>query len=220
VSVSGGLLRLVAQYDNDRAPASGGYVQANYVSGIVTSPTGMAGYQGFTWVPGDGSTWAFEIVCQWPSNTGELFNAWWSSTQSGWTDERDFFEGNSVQNRIDSDWIYDTSPVAQNYYATVLGFDPSAGMHRYTYEVHSDQSWSTYVDGTLQTWVGSNGLAPVASSADAPMMLLINYALSATTFTSGTRTFLVDSVAVYQDEAHAGKSIAGGGIAAGTTVAP
>lgn len=220
VNVSGGTLQLTAVYSEDRAPASGGYVQRNYVSGIVTSPTNVSGYTGFTWTPGDGSTWAFEIVCQWPVNTGELFDAWWSSTQSGWTDERDFFEGKTTHASIDSDWIYVTSPVTQSYYATTLGFDPSAAMHRYTYEVHSDQSWSTYIDGALQTWVGSNGIAPVESSDDVPMMLIINYALADTTFTTGERTFLVDSVAVYQDQAHAQQSTQGGGIAPGTRVGP
>ncbi len=212
VSVSGGLLSLTAVYQ----VTAGG----SYVSGIVTSPTGRAGYQGFTWTPGDGSTWAFEIVCQWPVNTGELFNAWWSSTESGWSDERDFFEGHTTQAGIDTDWIYVTSPVTQDYYETTLGFDPSAAMHRYTYAVNSDQSWSFYIDGALQTWVGKNGVSPIESSVDAPMELIINYALSAVTFTSGSRTFLVDSVAVYQDEAHAGQSTAGGGIAPGTVIGP
>jgi Concanavalin A-like lectin/glucanases superfamily len=218
VSVSGGVLRLTAVYDYDRAPASNGNTQANYVSGMVTSPVGSSGYQGFTWTPGDGSTWAFEIVCQWPVNTGELFNAWWSSTQAGWSDERDFFEGHTSQAGIDTDWIYDTSPVTQDYYETTLAFDPSAAMHRYTYVVYGDQSWSTFIDGALQTWVGNSGVSPVESSDDAPMELIVNYALSATTFTSGSRTFVVDSVAVYQDGDHAGQSIAGGGIAPGTVL--
>jgi hypothetical protein len=212
VSVSGGLLLLTAVYQ----VTPGG----DYVSGIVTSPTGNAGYQGFTWTPGDGSTWAFEIVCQWPVNTGELFNAWWSSTESGWTDERDFFEGHTTQGGIDTDWIYSTSPVAQDYYETTLGFDPSAAMHRYTYVVYGDQTWSFFIDGALQTWVGSIGVSPVESSVDAPMELIVNYALSAVTFTSGTRTFTIDSVAVYQDGAHAGQSTAGGGIAPGTVIGP
>jgi hypothetical protein len=207
VSTSGGLLRLTAVYSTD-----------HYVSGMVTSPVGIAGYEGFTWTPGDGATWAFEIVCQWPVDTGELFNAWWSSTQTGWSDERDFFEGHTTTGGIDTDWIYGTSPVTQDYYETTLGFDPSAAMHRYTYVVNADQSWSTYIDGTLQTWVGNDGVSPVESSDDAPMELIVNYALSATTFMTGTRTFLVDSVAVYQDEGHAGQSIAGGGVAPGTVV--
>jgi hypothetical protein len=211
VSVSGGLLSLTATYQ----VTQGG----NYVSGIVTTPVGNPGYQGFTWTPGDGSTWAFEIVCKWPVDTGELFNAWWSSTQSGWSDERDFFEGHHSAG-IDTDWIFSTAPVNQEYYSTTLGFDPSAAMHRYTYVVFSDQSWSTYIDGTLQTWAGNNGISPPESSNDVPMELIINYALDATTFTSGSRTFFVDSVAVYQDGAHAGQSMAGGGIAPGTVVGP
>ena len=226
VSVSGGNLILSASYQNNVAPATGNgsgsdnnnRVQRNYVAGIVTSPTNMSGYKGFNWTPGGGSTWAFEIKCQFPQNTGELFNAWWTSSQGTWQNERDFFEGHTAQSDIDTDWIYNTSPFASNYYEHVLNFDPSAATHTYTYVVNPDQSWSLYIDGFLQTWVGSNGVGPVQSGVNTPMELLMNYALSRTTFTSGTRQFIVNSVAVYQDAPHAGQFTSGGGTAPGTIV--
>jgi hypothetical protein len=244
VSVAGGDLVLTAKYQYDVAKAGvycGGSgttadVQRNYVSGIVTTPTDQPGYKGFTWTPGNGSTLAFEIVSQWPLSTGNLWDAFWTSSPAGWTDERDFFEGYSSSNKcgnIDSDWIYQTpdtplpgAPTGtmkklQDFYCNSLGFDPSAQMHRYTYLIYPNQSWSLYIDGVLQTWVGTNGIAPVENNkVDAPMELLINYALNsnATTFSSGTNQFLIKSVAVYQDTANAGQGITGGGIAPGTSV--
>jgi hypothetical protein len=37
-------------------------------------------------------------------------------------------------------------------------------------------------------------------------------------FSSGTRTFAARSIAVYEDGAHAGLNVSGGGVAPGTTV--
>lgn len=225
VSVSNGNLVLTAKYQNDVLPASSdGHVQRNYVSGIVSSTNGQtsAGYKGFDWTPDNGSTWAFEVDAQWPVDTGELWNAWWTSSDnaSGWINERDFFEGHHSSG-IDSDWIYQTGtpyPFAQDYYNTTLSFNPATSMHRYTYVIYPNQSWSLYIDGALQTWVGNNGIAPVETGQNVPMMLILNYALDATTFTSGTRSFLINSVAVYQDNDHAGLGTTGGGIAPGTVI--
>jgi hypothetical protein len=222
VSVNSGNLVLTATYDNDVAAATSSYVQRNYVAGMVTSPVGISGYKGFNWTPGTGSTLAFEIDCQFPQDTGELFNAWWTSSQTNWYDEHDFFEGHNSQSVIDSDWIYQTSEdsggFAQDFYQATLGFDPAAAMHRYTYVIYANQSWSLYIDGQLQTWVGTNGVAPARSSNDNPMMLIANYALNANTFTSGTRQFLINSIAVYQDGDHISSGITGGGVAPGTVV--
>ncbi len=238
VSISNGKLVLSANYQNNVAPATGdgsgssqsNQVQRNYVSGIVTSTTTRTGYKGFTWTPGNGSTWAFEMVSQWPIDPdGNLWNAWWTSTQGGWLNERDFFEGLNTSGKLDSDWIYQTtctlSPNCtgtklQDFYTNLLttGFDQSAAFHRYTYVINPDQSWSFYIDGTIQKWVGVNGVAPVRSGSNSPMLLILNYAFNKTTFNTGIRHFDIDSVAVYQDSAHAGQSINGGGIAPGTYI--
>jgi hypothetical protein len=221
VKVDDGELVLSARYQPDVAPAAGRWVRRNYVAGIVTSPTGRPGYRGFNWTPGDGSTWAFEIVCRFPPAVAGRFVAFWSSSQGTWVDERDFIELKA--SILDTDWIYRTPGNGghlSNYYATRPTFDPAAGMHRYTYVIHPDQSWSLYVDGVLQTWVGDRGVAPPQSSTDTPMDVIMDYALGAASFTQGSSSFVVDSVAVYQDRAHAGRpGVTGGGIAPGTTVA-
>ena len=91
-------------------------------------------------------------------------------------------------------------------------------MHRYTDVINPDQSWSLYLDGALQTWVGDRGVAPPESSGTTPMEVIIDYALDGTSFTTGQRSFVVNSVAVYQDHAHAGRSTTGDGIAPGTVL--
>jgi hypothetical protein len=108
-------------------------------------------------------------------------------------------------------------------------------MHRYTYVVYPNQSWSLYIDGQLQTWVGDNGVAPAETSDEPnphqPMYLYIDYALADLNssgtgwnftdpnFTSGYRQFRINSVAVYEDGIHAGEGFAGGGLAPGTVIA-
>jgi hypothetical protein len=230
VSVSGGNLVLTAKYQNNAATAVGdgdgtgsNNVQRNYVSGIVTTPTTQSGYKGFNLTFGDDSTWAFEIDCQWPPNTGELWDAFATNSPSTWVNERDFFEGKSSPSYIDTDWIYSTPNTGgkkQDFYSQTLGFDPAAAMHRYTYVVYPDSSWSLYIDGVLQTWVGTNGIAPIETTDNTPLEVAIDYALSATTtgFSTGSRQFLINSVAVYQDTANAGKDTTGGGVAPGTIV--
>jgi hypothetical protein len=234
VSVANGMLNLSAKYEDDVAPAISNTcsAQRNYVAGIVTSsgPAGNTTYKGFTWNPGDGeSTWAFEIVSKWPSASPGMWPSFYSSSQSTWTNERDFYEGYDMNHpdlNIDSDWIYQTSSspngFAQDWYKNQTTFDPSAAFHRYTYVVYPDQSWSFYIDGVLQTWVGDNGVASSRTGDHLPMDLLINYALRTDTTTpwtdAGIRTYSIKSVAVYQDEANAGQSMTGGGIAPGTVV--
>ena len=161
VTTNNGTLALTARYQNDVAPATGNgsgssssnEVQRNYVSGIVTTPTTQSGYKGFSITLGDSSTWAFEIECQWPVNTGELWDAFATNSLGTWVNERDFFEGKSPANYIDTDWIYSTVNTGgelQDYFHTTLGYDPANAMHRYTYVIYPDQSWSFYIDGALK----------------------------------------------------------------------
>jgi hypothetical protein len=235
VNVDNGNLALTAKYCNDVAPATGdgsgsnsaNFVQRNYVSGIVTTNPSAMGYNDFTWTPGDGSTWAFEIDCQWPLNSNDLWSGFWAVTQPEDVNERDFIEAHAAQSQFDTDWIYQTGHTIgykADWYLDTLAFDPAASMHRYTYVVYPNQSWSLYIDGVLQTWVGKNGIGPVETSTNTPLELQIQYALRGSsipdTFTSGTRQFLINSAAVYQDKANAGTGdTTGGGIAPGTTVA-
>lgn len=219
VSVSGGNLALTAKYDPNTNSLG---ANETYLSGMVTSPVGIqSGYKGFTWTPGGGETWAFEIDCQFPVDTNDLFNAFWSSTETNWTNEHDFFEGHDTTGQIDSDWIYDTAAYGtanfQDWYEGQLPFTPSSAMHRYTYVIYPDNTWSLFVDGVLQTWVGNNGVSPSHTTDTNPMQIIMNYALDGTSNTT-TRSFLINSIAVYEDGDHAGQNISGGGLAPGTSI--
>lgn len=151
----------------------------------------------WTWLPGTGSEWVFEIDARFPTGAG-LFNAFWSSSVGNWSNEMDFFEGHPG-NVIDSDHIFDTATHAQQYEAAALPFDPSAAFHRYTYVVYPDSSWALFIDGQRQTWAGGGAVSEVIT----PMELILNYA----TVGGGPgapSTFDIRSVAAYQDVPHAG----------------
>ena len=240
VQSGNGELVLTAKPDTDSLPASGGHYQTNYLSGTVNTSTAHTaqGWKGFDWIPAKGETWAFEVDAQFPVDTDDMWNAFWTSSENGWTDERDFFEGQATSNEVDSDNIYSTSPFAQDWYkdSTPEPFDLAASFNRYTYVIYPSGSWSFYINGVQQTWVGNNGIAPAEtpgeSNPNTPMELIMNYALdyynSATNshsdtdpnFTSGTRQFIIKSAAVYEDAANAGQNYVGGGIAPGTTILP
>jgi hypothetical protein len=237
VQSGNGQLVLSATPDNDVLPASGGRYQANYISGAVTTSTDNTaeGWKGFDWIPNKGETWAFEIDAKFPVNTDDLWNAFWTSTENGWYDERDFFEGRPTTDEVDSDNIYNTN-FAQDWYqnSTPEPFALDGSFNRYTYVIYPNGSWSFYINGTLQTWVGNNGIAPAETPSESnpstPMELLMNYALdyyngnsysdTDPNFTSGTRQFIIKSAAVYEDGNHAGQDYIGGGIAPGTTILP
>ena len=245
VTESNNQLLETATYSPDILNAVGNHVQANYLSGMVATTTTnwescsktrkVNCYQGWDWIPAPGATWAFQIQAQFPVNSGEMFNAFWSTNDSttSWSNERDFFEGRtstSVMRAsspsdviIDSDWIYQTSQILQDIFfqdfETQLGFNPSTAMHTYTYVVYPNQSWSFYIDGAEQMWIGGGtGVAPPRTSSVVPLELRINYALNANTFTSGSRTFAVNSVAVYEDSLTAG--LPGHPYSSGTLIAP
>ena len=241
VHSAGGELLLSARYQLAALNATATFAQANYVSGMVatnedthrcTSEVKSSCYRPWYWIPKPGASWAFQIVCQFPVNTGELFNAFWTTSNSRWVNERDFFEGRPIPSKnvtfatptndsqLDASWIWNTNPIhASIYHADAMGqvgISPSTQMNTYTYVINPDQSWSLYINGIQQPWVGSAPSEP--SWQNVRMHLEINYALNATTFTSGTRSFAIRSVAVYEDTAtaHAG----GHPFSSGTTIAP
>ena len=244
VHVGGEGLELIDKYSPKRAPAEDGYPVRNYVSGTISTQRQYAagGWHPFTWKPGGGETWAFECNCRLPANSpfSGVDPGWWS-TDVKWTNEMDFFEewgwGSGCQLALLTScltgvaWVYDTSPVSvdESYTALYSIFDPSVAFHRYTTVIYPDNRWSEYIDGQLQKWVGVNGVAPAPPYFNAVRMsLLLTNALRDKTawsgpnpypgFSSGTRTFTARSIAVYEDAAHAGQAVSGGGIAPGTTV--
>jgi hypothetical protein len=160
---------------------------------------------------------------------------WWS-TDWRWTDEMDFFEEwgwNCSPNPsclTGVTWIYSTNPyhLVQGMKSLYSMFDPSAGFHRYVTVVNANNSIEEYIDGVRQSWLGSNGvLGPPPSVTRASMGLILTNAVRenswsgpdpAPNFRSGSRTFTIRSIAVYEDGNHAGQDLSGGGIAPGTTI--
>ncbi|HXW59694.1 MAG TPA: hypothetical protein VEJ23_09490 [Solirubrobacteraceae bacterium] len=183
--------------------------------------------EGFHWKTDEGETMAFECYCQWPLNTGEADPGWWTDDDEG-NNEYDFFEGFGWGEPARAEGEYDgvfpavvPSSAGHTVYGVTkgLGFNPSAGFHRYTIVLTPDggdaYTASEYVDGVYRWDLG------YTSSKQALDNLKISYALREYTggFTSGTRDFDIRSVAVYEDGAHAGQDIEDGGVATGTTVA-
>jgi hypothetical protein len=243
--ITPGGLELVNSFHPNAMPAEGSYPVRNYLSGSVsTRPQYEAGgWHGFTWEPGGGETWAFECDCKLPSNYPKYSGTdpgWWS-TDKAWTNEFDFFESWGWNcNPLTScgfgiAWVYNTSPLHTEesalYGLISKLFDPAAAYHRYTTVIYPNNTWSEYIDGQLQTWVGNAGVAPAPPEFKrVQMSLLLTNAIRDSSGSTGpnpypefstageTRTFDVRSIAVYQDGAHAGRNVTGGGVAPGTTV--
>jgi hypothetical protein len=110
-------------------------------------------------------------------------------------------------------------------------FDPASAFHRYTTVIYPNNTWSEYIDGTLQTWVGNNGVAPAPPEFKrVQMSLLLTNAVRDPSSTmkpnpypefstaGETRNFDARSVAVYEDGQHAGLNVTGGGVAPGTSL--
>jgi len=198
-----------------------------YECGAVDSITSP---KPFLWKTDEGETWAFECYCRWPANTGEADPGWWTNGYEDGQNEYDFFEGWGwgTTNKPNRDEYWAGIPVIVGHGSheiygaeSAFGFDPTAGFHRYTTVLTPNGGSggyvaSEYIDGVLR-W--SFDYTDTQQSFDG---LKISYALREYTggFTSGTRAFDIRSVAVYEDGAHAGQGIEGGGIAPGTTVGP
>jgi hypothetical protein len=213
-------LELVDTYQ----PNAGG-TGKNYVSGTVNTDLPSApGYNLFKWTPGQGETWAFECVCKLPRNTGEEDPGWWSSDWA-WSDELDFFEfwgyNTWAKYNMGITWIYKTpSSLVQSEHDLGEDFAPEDAFHRYTTVINSNNTLEEYIDGVRQSWMGKNGvLGPVSPGAVA-MGLKLSNALrdNGSNFTSGSRTFSIRSIAVYEDGNHAGHAVSGGGVAPGTVI--
>jgi hypothetical protein len=238
-------LELVDAYHPNAMPAEGSYPVRNYLSGSATTRPQYAagGWHPFTWEPGGGETWAFECNCKLPSNYPKYSGTdpgWWS-TDKTWTNEVDFFESWGWNcNPLSScgfgvAWVYNTNPVKTQESAlySIMSrlFEPAAGFHRYTTVIYPNNTLSEYIDGTLQTWVGNNGVAPAPPEFKrVQMSLLLTNAIRDASSTMSpnpypefstpgeTRTFDARSIAVYEDGRHGGLNVAGGGVAPGTTV--
>ena len=227
VSVNSNGLQLTDTYAPNRDPAEGSYPVRNYVSGTVrTFPA--SGYRPFAWKPGGGETWAFECVCKLPTYFQGLDVGWWS-TDKAWSDEVDFFESwtegqpNASEALLGSAWIYETSPLhaVESWTSLWRRFDPSAAFHRYTTVITPNDTVEQYIDGVHVYSYGP----PPHLAAEPEMSLILSNAIRSdngsdpdSQFTSGSRTFDIRSIAVYEDGDHAGQGVTGGGVATGTTI--
>lgn len=137
-------------------------------------------------------------------------------------------------------WVYDKSPYqavgADSDLCHSEGFDPSAAIHTYTTVLYPDNTLAEYVDGRPVKWdwvpnggttyssSGGTTIGPTHPGGDW-MGLILSYALrdDATGnpdpgFQSGTRTMLVQSIAVYEDAGSNFASTINHGVAPGTSV--
>lgn len=178
-----------------------------------------------------GSTFALECVCRWPMNTGEADPGWWQDGQElGIEQEIDDFEGFGWHS--DGSWEYGAGiPVALGLdeydishiegVDAAFGFDPTGGFHRYTTVIKpapfGHTEFAEYIDGVFR-WRFHVLTPPISIWQH----LILSYALREypQNFTSGTRHFDIRSVEVFQDAAHNGQDVSGGGIAPGTKLAP
>jgi hypothetical protein len=165
--------------------------------------------------------WAVELYAAWPSCHGDADPGWWV-----WTNpqEIDFFEGwcfGGPKSWAESNaTMPDVTTCCDHGLVGVtgtLGFDPSKGYHRYTTvftpTVGSTYLVTEYIDGLLR-WSFTASLDSVTDG----LILTNGMRDSNPGFTSGVQCYCVRSIAFYQDAAHAGQGIKGGGIAPGTTV--
>lgn len=209
----------------------------DYLSGSIQNGTpryDSQGVQPFAYRLGQGgTTLVFEINAKLPVNTNEVDPGWWGISTTRWPPEMDFFEEWGF-----ATWHY-PAPTGVTYiepgqslvqkwqslYSITPPGNPETGYHTYTSVVTAGQVL-TYIDGQL-----SGGFTINPGFQTDYMNLIISNALrcggsdntpcpspSTPNFQSGSRTFDVRSIAVYEDVSHAGQQITGGGIAPGTTV--
>jgi hypothetical protein len=169
----------------------------------------------FEYTYGGQETLVAECYCKWPLDLGGADPGFWSYTGA---EEIDYFEGwgwNALS------WAGSeagvpvvTSPYAAHEVFPVvlgLGFEPALGFHRYATEIKPSGSRflvSEYIDGLFR-WSFE---AAIAKSQDG---LILTNALRKT---GQSDNFVARSIELYQDGAHAGVGVRGGGIAPGTTL--
>jgi hypothetical protein len=173
----------------------------------------------FRWTPGGGVTWAVECMCKWPVNTDEADPGFWTWAPQ---QEIDFFEGWGWGH---AEYMAGIPVVVGSwdnelYSEAAIGFNPAAAFHHYTTEfvpVGASYEMREYLDGALR-------FTKVVTLASVPQELRLTYGLRhdsgqvASGFTSGSRSFDARYVTLYQDAAHAGVNVTGGGIAPGTAL--
>ena len=219
VRVDSGGLELVAHHQRHA-----GATRRNFISGRVVT----AGH--FTFRSYAGATFAVECVCRWPRNGGAADPAFWhDGNDRGVEQEVDDFEALGWQTDHSAEYgaaipalvgldaghtVYHTEGVKR-----VFGFDPTAGFHRYTTVIKPGARRQTrveeYIDGIYRWSVEAH-----TPSVSVRQHLILSYALREypSLVLPEDTTFSIRAVAVYEDGAHAGRFVTGGGIAPGTVV--
>jgi hypothetical protein len=141
----------------------------------------------------------------------------------------------------DPTWVYNSSTGGLLQTVSSIcrdqGFDPSAGFHTYTTVFYPNNTFSEYIDGKPVAWSyvpeggsdyasGGTVAGPVPSLTNATMGLILSYGLRDDTtsdpdpyFASGTRNFLIRSIAVYEDTSAGGANAFNAGLAPGSSLA-
>lgn len=211
-------LELVAHHKRN-AGGSG----RNYISGEVKT-TGRFALRSYA-----GATFAIECVCRWPRNGGAADPAFWhDGNQHDTEQEVDDFEAFGWQSDHSAEYgagipilvglgghtVYHTEGVKK-----VFGFNPTRGFHRYTTVIGPGAPGQTraeeYIEGR-DMW----SIEVPTPSVSVRQHLILSYALRQYPglVLHKDTTFAVRSVAVYEDGAHAGKFVTGGGVAPGTVL--
>lgn len=222
-------LHLTAQY----APGAGG-AGHDYLSGVVDSQQyvpgepgqqGWRGITGFRWLPTPGVVTVFEANMAAPNVSGGGEDPGFWLTNSAWDDEIDMPEMWNYGTKpwgLGVAWIYNTA-AGQETETTAWGLPAQSDQQFHKWTIQFDGNARTvrvWIDGTEHpelklTWP--------ASFSTVPMYLVLSHALRNAygdhpTWTSGSTVYRFRSIAVYQDAAHAGHGVTGGGIAPGTTL--
>lgn len=200
--------------------------------GVLGSTTPGSNYKLFHFDPGH-DTWAFQWVMKAPPNTGDSAPAFWSYDPS-WTWEIDHPEmwGMSGGNQT-SGWCTDSmgfASIPQNGGGSTgeddTSFcqgnvpDPSSGFHTYTVLVQGT-TFSSYIDGNLIHSGRNVGGFPATMGGLVLYMSLYNdnYGGGATVgYSSGSRTLITKSIAVYENASANGADTTNSGIAPGTQI--
>jgi hypothetical protein len=218
VRVSAKGLELVAH----REPNAGG-TGRNFISGRVRTADRFM-LQSYA-----GATFAVECVCRWPRNGGAADPAFWHDGNEreveqevddfeafGWQDDHsaEYGAGIPIFVGLGGHTVFHTDGVKRQF-----RFDPTARFHHYTTVIGPGASGKTraeeYIDGAYRWSVEVS-----TPSISVWQHLILSYALREypNLVLGEDTTFAARSVSVYEDGAHAGKFVRGGGVAPGTVV--
>jgi hypothetical protein len=227
--------------------ATGLHQVCTYSAGIATGKNyacgelRTVGASQFHFEPGQGQTFAFQLVAKLPPTTGEEDPAYWADN-STWAWEIDFPEfwgwhtGSAGKdwNASNGDGLGLPAVPRTNgsgsargetpYYwnGSSLTFAPDAAYHTYTVELVGTTFYS-WIDGRPMT--NGRTIGSVGGWAKLMGYLILQHSLRSPTtgnpspyFNSGSRSFDVRSIAVYESAADAGAMTQNPQVAPGTTV--